>query len=52
VIAKHTDISDGLHLTSQGYEALFGEFQRLVETEFKGLNPEQMDMNMPQYVLG
>ena len=41
-------VSDGLHLTSEGYRVVFEQFQSLVLTTWPELNPETMVMPTPQ----
>jgi hypothetical protein len=41
----HLGISDGLHLSTEGYAAVWGEYKKLVKTDFKGRGLDWEDVD-------
>lgn len=51
VIDAYLTISDGLHLTSEGYRVVFDTLKRLILSKWAELDPETMTMPTPQSVV-
>lgn len=42
------DLSDGLHLTAEGYAVVFDRLSEVIVSKWPDLEPEKMRMPMPQ----
>jgi lysophospholipase L1-like esterase len=45
---KGADVSDGLHLTAEGYEAVYDALTDVITSKWPELDPEAMEMPTPQ----
>ena len=51
MIDLYLTISDGLHLTSEGYSVVFDTLKKLIVSSWAELDPESMTMPTPQSVV-
>jgi lysophospholipase L1-like esterase len=42
------DISDGLHLSAEGYAVIFGKLKEVILAKWPEMEPEKMHMPVPQ----